>query len=278
MATYLDSIVAWHRRRAEAAQSGDPRHLSAGEHAAELRLARSPMRGFRSALIVPGLSIIAEVKRRSPSKGDLAASLDPADTARSYVSGGAACLSVLTDSNHFGGSVEDLQTARASVSVPVIRKDFTVCEADVVDAVAMGADCVLFIVAALTDDELQRFATVANRFGIDVLWETHDETEVKRALHHGATMIGVNQRDLHTFQVDQERAVRVAHAIPASVVRVAESGVRGPSDAAVLRAAGYDAVLVGESLVTDSDRAGAVCRLISGSSQEHSRTPTGPRS
>ncbi len=278
MATYLDSIVAWHRRRAEAAQASDPRHLSAGEHAAELRLARSPMRGFGPALIVPGLSVIAEVKRRSPSKGDLAASLDPADTARSYVSGGAACLSVLTDSNHFGGSVEDLQTARASVSVPVIRKDFTVCEADVVDAVAMGADCVLFIVAALTDDELQRFATVANRFGIDVLWETHDETEVKRALHHGATMIGVNQRDLHTFQVDQERAVRVAHAIPASVVRVAESGVRGPSDAAVLRAAGYDAVLVGESLVTDSDRAGAVRRLISGSSQEHSRTPTGPRS
>jgi indole-3-glycerol phosphate synthase len=236
------------------------------------------MRGFRPALTVPGLSVIAEVKRRSPSKGDLAATLDPADTARSYVSGGAACLSVLTDSNHFGGSVDDLRTARASVSVPVIRKDFTVCELDVVDAVAMGADCVLFIVAALTDDELHWFAAVATRFGIDVLWETHDETEVQRALHHGATMIGVNQRDLHTFQVDQQRAVRVAQAIPASLVRVAESGVRGPADAAVLRAAGYDAVLVGESLVTHSDRADAVRGLIAGSSQEQSVRPTGLRS
>ncbi len=272
MSTYLDSIVAWHRERAEAAGSDHPTQLRLFEQAAETRLATTSMRGFRSALIVPGLSVIAEVKRRSPSKGDLAASLDPAHTALSYVAGGAACLSVLTDTNHFGGSVEDLQQARSSVLVPVLRKDFTVCEADVLDAVAMGADCVLFIVAALSDAELQRFAAVAARFGIDVLWETHDENEVNRALKHGATMIGVNQRDLRTFQVDQERAVRVANAIPTSVVRVAESGVRGPQDGAVLRAAGYDAVLVGESVVTDTDRAGAVRRLIDGAQELQGRT------
>lgn len=265
MATYLDSIVAWHRQRAEGAGPDQRARLLAAERAADQRLQESPMRGFRATLSTPGLSVIAEVKRRSPSKGDLAATLDPVETARSYADGGAACLSVLTDTNHFGGSVEDLQQARSSVSLPVLRKDFTVCENDVLDAVAMGADCVLFIVAALTDPELERFNAVALRFGIDVLWETHDETEVQRALRHGATVIGVNQRDLHTFQVDQERAVRVAASIPTSVVRVAESGVRGPQDAAVLRAAGYDAVLVGESVVTDYDRGAAVRRLIDGS-------------
>lgn len=270
MATYLDSIVAWHRQRAQDADTDQRSRRLAAEHAAHQRLERTPTRGFRSALNAPGLSVIAEVKRRSPSKGDLAASLDPADTARSYVAGGAACLSVLTDTNHFGGSIQDLQEARGSVSVPVLRKDFTVCETDVLDAVAMGADCVLFIVAALSDHELERFHLAALQFSIDVLWETHDETEVQRALKHGATMIGVNQRDLHTFQVDQERAVRVAAAIPTTVVRVAESGVRGPQDAAVLRAAGYDAVLVGESVVTDSDRAAAVRRLIDASAVDRS--------
>ncbi len=265
MGTYLDSIVEWHRARADAT---DDSGLSAAdrraqsERAAEARLSAQPFRGFRQALMRPGLSVIAEVKRRSPSKGDLAAALDPADTASSYAAGGAACLSVLTDSKHFGGSVSDLQSARASVELPVLRKDFTVCEGDVIEAVAMGADCVLFIVAALTDHELARFARVAADYSIDVLWETHDEDEVGRALQHGATMIGVNQRDLHTFQVDQERAVRVASAIPSSVVRVAESGVRGPLDASVLHAAGYDAVLVGESVVTNADRAGAVRDLI----------------
>ena len=265
MSTYLDSIVAWHRARASANDDSGrspAAHRAQSERAASARLSAQPIRGFREALIQPGLSVIAEVKRRSPSKGDLAAALDPADTAHSYADGGAACLSVLTDSNHFGGSISDLQSARASVDLPVLRKDFTVCEADVIDAVAMGADCVLFIVAALSDDELARFARIAGDYSIDVLWETHDEHEVRRALQHGATMIGVNQRDLHTFQVDQDRAVRVAAEIPLSVVRVAESGVRGPLDASVLHAAGYDAVLVGESVVTNADRARAVRNLI----------------
>jgi indole-3-glycerol phosphate synthase len=171
-------------------------------------------------------------------------------------------LSVLTDSTHFGGSAADLQAARDAVKVPVIRKDFTVCEGDVLDAVLMGGDCVLLIVAVLDDDELRRCSDLARQFNIDVLWETHDEAEVQRALRHQPEIIGVNQRDLHSFQVDQQRAVRVAACIPEHVVKVAESGVRGPADAAVLRNAGYDAVLVGESLVTSVDRATAVRALI----------------
>ncbi len=254
--TYLDSIVAAHRRSATA----DRRDLAALRR--EARAVAGDRRGFAAALRSPGLSIIAEIKRRSPSKGELAAGLDPAKVAIDYAAGGAACLSVLTDVDHFGGSVDDLRDARAAVDLPVIRKDFTVSEADVLDAAIMQADAILLIVAALSDEEMALFAGVAADCGLDVLWETHDEAEVMRCLDLGATMIGVNQRDLHTFAVDQDRAVRVAAAIPADVVRVAESGVRGPHDAAVLFAAGYDAVLVGETLVKSDDRSAAVRALI----------------
>ncbi len=207
------------------------------------------------------LAVIAEIKRRSPSKGDLAVSLDPAETAMAYVAGGAACLSVLTDEDHFGGSAADLAAARAAVRVPVIRKDFTVDARDVCDARIMGADCVLLIVAALDDAELLDFASLARELGLDALVETHDEAEVERALAAGADLVGVNQRDLITFQVDQERAVRVAAALPDGVVRVAESGVRDAHDARILADAGYHAVLVGESVVTSDDRAAAVAAL-----------------
>jgi indole-3-glycerol phosphate synthase len=264
VATYLDSIVAWHRTRAaHAAIVGSQSTTGEVDLAAirQQRIEKDPYRGFAAALQGPGLSVIAEVKRRSPSKGALSADLDPADVACAYESGGAACLSVLTDVLHFGGSIADLQAARAATKLPVIRKDFTVCAADVVDAALMGADCVLLIVAVLTDEELGACAETAKALGIDVLWETHDEAEVARALQFNAAIIGVNQRDLHTFAVDQERAVRVAASIPSSVVRVAESGVRGPEDAAVLRGAGYDAVLVGESIVTSENRSEAVRAL-----------------
>ncbi len=258
--TYLDQIIDAHR----VASGVDPRDLAHLRHQAKaaVSMASFERRGFTRALQAPGLSVIAEIKRRSPSKGVLAADLSPEVVAKEYVGGGAACLSVLTDVDHFGGSVADLEQARSAVHVPVIRKDFTVCEADVLDAAIMGADCVLLIVAALTDNELELFARVAADCDLDVLWETHDEREVARALNLGAALIGVNQRDLHTFAVDQERAVRVAASIPSHVVRVAESGVRGPSDAAVLASAGYDAVLVGESLVTSGTRAAAVRALI----------------
>jgi indole-3-glycerol phosphate synthase len=219
-------------------------------------------RGFRAALAgTEGLAVIAEVKRRSPSKGDLAAGLDPAALARDYAAGGASCLSVLTDREFFGGSPEDLAQARAACSLPVLRKDFTVCEHDVCDARLMGADCVLLIAAALTPVELARFHRLAIEVGLDVLVEIHDERELDAALAAEATLIGVNQRDLVTFAVDHERAVRMAAAIPDSVVKVAESGVRGPDDARSLWNAGYQAVLVGETLVTAPDPAAAIRSL-----------------
>ncbi|HRB05338.1 MAG TPA: indole-3-glycerol phosphate synthase TrpC [Ilumatobacteraceae bacterium] len=213
---------------------------------------------------VAHLAVISEVKRRSPSKGDLNAALDPAVLASDYEHGGASCLSVLTDEESFGGSVADLQAARFACSLPVLRKDFTVCEHDVVDARLMGADCLLLISAALEPDELVRFHALAVEIGLDVLVEIHDETELEVALAAGANLVGVNQRDLVTFQVDHERALRMAGVMPAGVVRVAESGVRGPADAASLYTAGYQAVLVGETLVTSGDPAAAVRALIAG--------------
>ena len=245
--TYLDTIVSAHRQSAEA----DTRDLAVLRSQA-LGMP-TPCRGFGRALQESGLSVIAEIKRRSPSKGALNLDLDPACMAVQYATGGAACLSVLTDEAHFGGSAADLQTARNAVPVPVVRKDFTVGEADVYDARLMGADAVLLIAAVLSDDELGRFHCAAADVDLDVLVEIHDESELARALAVDATLIGVNQRDLHTFQVDQERAVRVGRSMPSHVVRVAESGVRGPQDAHTLAAAGFDAVLVGELLVTTDD-------------------------
>jgi indole-3-glycerol phosphate synthase len=254
MATYLDRIVAAHREAAAA----DRRPLDA--LTAEARALSAP-RGFTAALrrdATDGLAVIAEVKRRSPSKGDLAADLDPAEVAIDYASGGATCLSVLTDEDWFGGSADDLRAARAAVEVPVLRKDFTVDPRDVADARLMGADAVLLIAAALDDAELADLHALAADLALDALVEVHDEAELERALAVGATLVGVNQRDLVTFEVDTDRAVRVAAAMPEGIVRVAESGIRGHDDAARLAAAGFHAVLVGESVVTSGDRRRAV--------------------
>mgnify|MGYP001812964609 CR=1 FL=1 len=254
--TYLDAILERHRGVA-AADDRDVDELIEQARTVE------PGRGFRQRLAASDrLAAIAEIKRRSPSKGDLNAGLDPADWASTYERGGASCLSVLTDAESFGGSVDDLRAARAACSLPVLRKDFTVSELDVVDARLMGADCVLLIAAALDRTELVRFHELAVGIGLDVLVEIHDEPELDPALAAGATMIGVNQRDLVTFRVDHDRAVRMATAIPDHVVKVAESGVRGADDARALHAAGYDAVLVGESLVTSGDPASAIGSMI----------------
>ena len=170
-------------------------------------------------------------------------------------------MSVLTDADFFAGSANDLRAASRATLLPVLRKDFTVSAADVCDARLMGADCALLIVAALTDDELTSFARIARDVGIDFLVEIHDERELERALTVDPLMVGVNQRDLVTFEVDHDRAVRMAPQIPSGIVRVAESGVRGPDDARALAAAGYHAVLVGESLVTSSDPVAALREL-----------------
>lgn len=254
-ATYLDKILDVHR----AAAAADTRTEAECRAAAE---AADAPRGFRAALAAAdGLAVIAEVKRRSPSKGDLFADLTPADLAGQYAAGDATCMSVLTDEQHFGGSAQDLAEARRAVQLPVIRKDFTVSRKDVLDARAMGADCVLLIAAALSDDELADFHGLAHEVGLDALVEIHDEAELERALAVDANLIGVNQRDLVSFAVDTERALRMAPKLPPGVVRVAESGVKGPEDAALLAAAGYHAVLVGESLVTSGDPTAAVHAL-----------------
>ncbi len=256
MTTYLDRILDRHREVAAAEVRPLDRLIDEAQQC-------GPVRGFRAALAGRHrLSVISEVKRRSPSKGELLPGLDPAWLAGAYESGGATCLSVLTDEEFFGGSVGDLQAARAACSLPVLRKDFTVCAHDVVDARLMGADCVLLIAAALSSALLADLHALAVELGLDVLVEIHDEAELEAALDAGAALIGVNQRDLVTFEVDHERALRVVAAIPDTVVRVAESGIRGAADARSLRAAGYDAVLVGETLVTSGDPAKAVAGLI----------------
>jgi|SRR5437763_7360893 len=251
--TYLDAILRAHR----ASAADDERTLDALLDEAR---ACPAVRGFEHSLR-DGFSVIAEVKRRSPSKGAIDADLDPVELARAYERGGAAALSVLTDADHFGGSPDDLAAARAAVHIPVLRKDFTVSAADVCDARIMGADAVLLIVAALDDVELSEFHALARELGLDVVVEVHDENELDRAMALDPRIIGVNQRDLVTFAVDTERAVHLAPRIPPGVVRVAESGIGGPDDAEPLVAAGYDAVLVGESLVRAPDRAMAVSAL-----------------
>jgi indole-3-glycerol phosphate synthase len=209
------------------------------------------------------IAVIAEIKRRSPSKGALAPDLDPVVLAKTYEAAGAACLSVLTDEEFFGGSVADLQAARDATGLPVLRKDFTVSARDVCDARLMGADAVLLIAAALDDAELADFAELSRQIGLDALVEVHDEPELARALSVGATLVGVNQRDLVTFEVDTARAVRMAAQMPAGVVRVAESGVRDRDDTRTLRAAGYHAVLVGETLVRAEDPGATLVALCS---------------
>jgi indole-3-glycerol phosphate synthase len=255
MPTYLGDILTSHRARARA-DLRDPDELAA--QAAGLH----DPRDFTAALRGAGISCIAEVKRRSPSKGDLDSGLQPDVVAKQYVAGGASCLSVLTDGPHFGGSARDLKEARTASGLPTLRKDFTVQEADVVDARLMGADAVLLIVAALDDGELARFHARAGALGLAALVEVHDGGELDRALAIGARLIGVNQRDLHTFAVDPDRAGALAGRLPADVVAVAESGIRDGDDARRLADAGYDAILVGETLVRAPDRAAALRALV----------------
>ncbi len=254
MDTVLDRIVAAHREAAAA----DTRDLG---DLKELALAAPPARKFRKGLGHYGITVIAEIKRRSPSKGDLAPDLDPAVLAKAYEAAGASAISVLTDREFFGGSADDLIAARAAVSIPVLRKDFTVDERDICDARIMGADAVLLIVAALTDDELKRFHLLAQELGMASLVEVHDEAEVARAVVVHADLMGVNQRDLRTFEVDRARAVRVARSIPRGVVKVAESGIGTAADLVRLRDAGYAAALVGEHLVTAPDPGEALRQL-----------------
>jgi indole-3-glycerol phosphate synthase len=217
-----------------------------------------PTRDFAAALRREDgrIAVVAEIKRRSPSKGDLDPDLDAAVTAKDYERGGAAALSVLTDQLWFGGTVADLQAARATVDVPILRKDFTIDGVQVYEARAIGADAVLLILAALPDDDLVRdLQDLAWSLGLAVLVEAHTAAEVDRAVRLGARIVGVNARDLSTFAEHLDGVAAAAAGIPAGTIAVAESAIREPDDAARMAASGFDAVLVGEALVRSSDPA-----------------------
>ncbi|GAA1652881.1 indole-3-glycerol phosphate synthase TrpC [Kribbella alba] len=224
--------------------------------------AKDPMPVFRG----DGIAIIAEVKRSSPSKGALADIDDPAALASEYELGGAAAISVLTEQRRFGGSLEDLRAVRGRVDVPVLRKDFIISSYQLWEARAAGADLVLLMVAALEQEALVSLIERAHSIGLCPLVEVHDEEETRRAVDAGAQLIGVNNRDLKTLEVDRNTFARVAPVIPTNLVRVAESGVRGPHDVIEFARAGADVVLVGETLVTGRDPRASVADLVAAGS------------
>jgi indole-3-glycerol phosphate synthase len=224
--------------------------------ALEARARREPSRAGRFLSAVSRtdrINVIAECKRRSPSRGVLRAEYDPVAIASAYVSAGAAAISVLTEPTFFDGALEHLSAVRRAVDVPVLRKDFIVSEYQLLEAKAAGADAVLLIVAALGNEDLRALQTRAASLGLDVLVEVHDASELDRALAVGARMIGVNNRDLRTLTVDVQASERLIERIPADVVAVSESGLRSADDLRRLRALGYRAFLVGERFMTSAD-------------------------
>ena len=258
---YLPEILA-HTRSvvAERKAAADMRSLEAAA-------ARHVPRGFARALRARkghGLAVIAELKKASPSKGLIRDGFDPVEIALQLEAGGAAALSVLTDEKFFQGSLENLRRASAAVWLPCLRKDFMVDEFQMLEARANRADAVLLIVAALTDAELKRLRASARSYGLDVLCEVHDEEELERALPLECECVGVNSRDLRTFEVSLDRACELAERLPKSAVRVAESGIHTQGDMRKLSAAGYEAFLIGESLMRESRPGGALASLLRG--------------
>ena len=237
----------------------------AGEATDQIALYRAgaaaalPVRSLTGALTTPGLAVIAEIKRRSPSRGVINDDIDPSSQARAYVEGGADAISVLTEPEFFDGSMEDLERVRDAVAVPVLRKDFTMAPAQVWEARAGGADAVLLIVAALDQRTLEALLSTSRDVGVDAIVETHSHEEVDRAIAGGARIIGVNNRDLATFTTDLAVAEALSGLLPDNVVTIAESGVSDRRGAARMAHAGYDAILVGEALVRSGDPA----RLVS---------------
>lgn len=221
-----------------------------------------PARDVRAALVGEGTAVIAEVKRASPSKGKLADIPDPVLLATEYANGGAALISVLTEGRRFGGSLEDLDAVRANVHTPILRKDFLVTEYQVWESRAHGADVILLIVAALEQDLLVQLLDCAHSLGMQVLVEAHTADEVDRAVAAGARIIGINARNLKTLEVDRDVFPDLSARIPEGIIKVAESGIRGPADVSDYSKAGADAVLVGEALVTGGEPGQLLAELI----------------
>jgi indole-3-glycerol phosphate synthase len=259
MAAALDQIIAATRSRlATKRRAADVRAL-------ERKAAEHQPRGFRRGLelvAAKGVAVIAELKKASPSKGLIRASFDPEALARELTDGGAAALSVLTEPKFFHGSLANLRMASEVSGLPCLRKDFIVDEIQIIEARAHCADAILLIVAALEQPDLEGLAARARGQQLDVLCEAHDEEELQRALDAGCTLIGVNSRNLRTFQVDLNNAYRLAKKLPSGVLAVAESGINSPSDIAELRSAGYEAFLIGESLMKAAFPGSALRRLL----------------
>lgn len=270
MASVLDEIIAGVREDVAERQAA-----VSLDQIKQLAAQAPPALDAMAALRAPGVGVIAEVKRRSPSKGALAAISDPASLAAEYQSGGARMISVLTEQRRFGGSLDDLDAVRAAVRVPVLRKDFIVGSYQVHEARAHGADAVLLIVAALDQNTLIGLRERIESLGMTALVEVHTEDEASRAVDAGATVIGVNARDLRTLDVDRSTFERIAPGLPSRVIKIAESGVRGPLDLIEYAAAGADAVLVGEGLVTTANPRQAVADLVTAGA--HPATPRASR-
>ncbi len=252
----LARIVA--KKRDDLSRGSQP--VAQWEQAAELRL--PDRRDFCAALAAHTPAIIAEVKKASPSKGILSHNFDPARIALAYQAGGAAALSVLTDQAFFQGTLADLEAARTAVSVPVIRKDFTIDPLQILEAAAHGADAILLIAAVLTERELRDFRETAARYRLAALVEVHNRRELDAAIAAGATLIGVNNRNLSTFEVTLDTSLALAPYMPPGALLVSESGIHTPADISLLRTAGYTAFLVGEHLMKSPDPAAALRTLV----------------
>lgn len=256
-ATALDSIIEGVRADVAVREA----EVSLPEIKAAATAAPPPL-DVMAVLREPGIGVIAEVKRASPSAGHLAPISDPSDLARAYQEGGARIVSVLTEQRRFSGSLADLDAVRAAVSIPVLRKDFVMSPYQIHEARAHGADMLLLIVAALDQPALVAMLERTESLGMTALVEVHTEEEADRALQAGAKVIGVNARDLRTLEVDRDCFARIAPGLPTDVIRIAESGVRGTADLLAYAGAGADAVLVGEGLVTSGDPRAAVADLV----------------
>ncbi len=255
MSTVLDSIVAG------VLEDLKEREIPLSQLRDKLASA-PPIRSAYDALATPGMQIIAEVKRSSPSKGALAPINNPAELAASYESAGAAVISVLTESRRFGGSTGDLVAVRSAVNIPVLRKDFIVTEYQVVETRVLGADLLLLIVAALADSQLRDYQALAHELGLTVLVEVHDETELERAISSGARVIGVNARNLKTLEIDHLAFARLLPSIPNDRIKVAESGISTRDQVVAAQVAGAKAILVGETLVRAGDPSHAIATLL----------------
>lgn len=254
----LDEILAHKREELRLARE----RLSAADLERRARASREPLRGFRKALSeAPAPRVIAEIKRRSPSRGEIRPDFDPVGCAKAYADAGAAAISVLTDERFFGGRLDYLDVVRRAVPLPLLRKDFVVDAYQIDEARVAGADAVLLIAAALSAEALVDLRARALVLGMDVLIEIHDEEELERALGSGADLIGINNRDLHSFQTDLAVTERLAPGIPEGIVVVSESGIFTPEDVVRLTDAGAHALLIGESLMREDDVGTALRRV-----------------